>query len=57
MKQLLDPVKVDRHFRGFDPEPRLISDTITAFHDENIRRAKYLVTSPTPVIYITPPLE
>jgi hypothetical protein len=24
-------VKVDRHSRGFDPEPRLISDVIAAF--------------------------
>ena len=23
---------MDRHSRGFDPEPRLISDTIAAFH-------------------------
>jgi len=39
-------VKVVRDFRGFDPEPRLISDTIAAFHNDNIRRAKYLGTNP-----------
>ena len=31
-------VKVHRHTRGFDPEPRLISDTIAAFHNDNMRR-------------------
>ncbi|KAI0285329.1 hypothetical protein BGY98DRAFT_909892 [Russula aff. rugulosa BPL654] len=38
--------KVDMHLRGFDPEPRLISDAIAAFHNDNIRRATYLRTDP-----------
>jgi hypothetical protein len=39
-------VKVDRHSRGFDPEPRLISDAIAAFHNDNIMRVKRLGTNP-----------
>jgi len=39
-------VKVDRHSRGFDPEPRLISDAIAAFHNDNIMRVKHLGTNP-----------
>jgi hypothetical protein len=39
-------VKVDRHKRGFDPEPRLISDVIAAFHNDNIMRANRLGTNP-----------
>jgi hypothetical protein len=39
-------VKVDRHLRGSDPEPRLISDTIAAFHNNNIICAKLLGTNP-----------
>jgi hypothetical protein len=39
-------VKVDRPSRGFDPEPRLISDSIAAFHNDNIRRVKHLGTNP-----------
>ena len=37
---------MDRHSRGFDPETRLISDTIAAFHNDNIRRVKHLDTNP-----------
>ena len=39
-------VKVDRQSRGFDPEPRLISDTIAAFHNDNMVRVKRLGTNP-----------
>jgi hypothetical protein len=39
-------VKVDRQSRGFDPEPRLISDTIAVFHNDNIMRVKRLGTDP-----------
>jgi hypothetical protein len=39
-------VRVKRHSRGFDPEPRLISDTIAAFHNDNIMRVKRLGTEP-----------
>jgi len=39
-------VKVDRRLRGSDPEPRLISDTIAAFHNDNIIRANRLGTNP-----------
>ena len=39
-------VKADRHSRGFDPEPRLISDAIAAFHNDNIMRVKHLGTNP-----------
>jgi hypothetical protein len=39
-------VKVDRHSRGFDPEARLISDAIAAFHNDNIMRVKRLGTDP-----------
>ena len=33
-------VKVDRRSRGFDPEARLISDAIGAFHNNNLMRIK-----------------
>jgi hypothetical protein len=39
-------VKVDRQSRGFDPEPRLISDTIAAFHNDNIMRVNRLGKDP-----------
>jgi hypothetical protein len=39
-------VRVDRHFRGSDPEPRLISDAIAAFHNSNIMRVKRHGTDP-----------
>jgi len=40
-------VKVHRHSRGFDPEPRLISDVIAAFHNNNnMVRVKHLGTEP-----------
>jgi hypothetical protein len=39
-------VKVDRQSRGFDPEPRLILDTIAAFHNDNMVRVKRLGTNP-----------
>ena len=39
-------VKVHKHTREFDPEPRLISDAIAAFHNDNIRRMKDLGTDP-----------
>ena len=39
-------VKVNKHSRGFDSEPRLISDAIAAFHNDNIMRAEYRVTNP-----------
>jgi len=39
-------VKVDRHSRGFDPGPRLISDAIAAFHNDNIMRVNRLGTNP-----------
>ena len=39
-------VKVHTHSRGFDPEPRLISDAIAAFHNNNIMRVKRLGTNP-----------
>jgi hypothetical protein len=39
-------VKVHRRSRGFDPEPRLISGTIAAFHNDNMRRVKDLGTDP-----------
>ena len=38
--------KVDMHLRGFDPEPRLISDAIAAFHNNNNLRAKFFGTDP-----------
>jgi hypothetical protein len=38
--------KVARPSRGFDPEPRLISDAIAAFHNDNIMRVKRLGTNP-----------
>ena len=38
--------KVDRCSRGFDPEPRLISESIAAFHNDNIMREKHLGTDP-----------
>jgi hypothetical protein len=38
-------VKVDRPSRGFDPEPRLISDTIAAFRNDDMRRVKHLGTN------------
>ena len=43
---LLLVVKVHTHTRGFDPEPRLISDAIAAFHNDNIMRVKRLGTNP-----------
>ena len=39
-------VKVNRHSRGFDPEPRLISDAIGAFHNDNLMRVTRLGTNP-----------
>jgi len=39
-------VKVDRRSRGFDPEPRLISDAIGAFNNDNIIRVERLGTKP-----------
>lgn len=39
-------IRVDRHSRGFDPEPRLISDTIPAFHNDNVKRVKHLGIDP-----------
>jgi len=39
-------VKVNRPSRGFGPEPRLISDTIAAFHNDDIMRVKRLGTDP-----------
>jgi hypothetical protein len=39
-------IKVDRHPREFDPEPRLISDAIVAFHNDNIMRVNRLGTNP-----------
>ncbi len=45
-KAIILVAKVDRHSRGFDPEPRLISDAIATFHNDNIRRVKHLGTNP-----------
>jgi hypothetical protein len=39
-------VKVDSRWRGSDPEPRLISEAIAAFHNDNIMNAKHLGTDP-----------
>ena len=39
-------IRVDRQSRGFYPEPRLISDTIAAFHNDNMVRVKRLGTDP-----------
>jgi len=39
-------VKADRRSRGFNPEPRLISDAIGAFHNDNIMREKHLGIDP-----------
>lgn len=39
-------VRVDRYSRGFDLEPRLISDAIAAFHNDNIMRMERLRTTP-----------
>jgi hypothetical protein len=39
-------VKVDRHARWFDPEARLVSDTIAAFYNNNAMRVKRLGTDP-----------
>ena len=39
-------VKVDRHSRGFDPEARLISETIAAFQNNNGIRVKRLGIDP-----------
>ena len=39
-------VKVDRHSRGFDPEPRFISEAIAAFHNDNIMRVERFGTTP-----------
>ena len=47
-KAILLVVKVDSHSRGFDPEPRLISDAIGAFHQDNVMRAKRLGTNALP---------
>jgi hypothetical protein len=38
--------RVDRHSHGSDPEPRLISDAIAAFHNSNIMRVKRLGIDP-----------
>lgn len=45
-KAIILVAKVDIHARGFDPVPRLISDSIAAFHNDNIRRVKHLGTNP-----------
>ena len=46
-KIILLVVRVDRQSRGFDPEPRLISDTIAALpYNDNIMRVKRLGTEP-----------
>ncbi len=45
-KAIILVAKVDRHSRGFDPEPRLISDAIAAFHNDNIRRVNHLGINP-----------
>ena len=39
-------VKMDSHLRGSDPEPRLISEAIAAFHNNNNLRAKFFGTDP-----------
>jgi hypothetical protein len=39
-------VKVDTHLRGSYPEPRLISEAIAAFHNDNIMNAKHLGIDP-----------
>jgi hypothetical protein len=39
-------VKVDSHLRGSDPESRLISGAIAAFHNDNIMRVKRFGTDP-----------
>ena len=46
VRAILLVVKVDRHSRGFDPEPRLISDTISAFQNDNLMRVEILGTTP-----------
>jgi hypothetical protein len=45
-KAIILVVKVDIHLRGSDPEARLISEAIAAFHNDNIRRVKHLGTDP-----------
>jgi hypothetical protein len=39
-------VKVDGHLRGSDPEARLISGAIAAFHNDNLMRVKRFGTDP-----------
>lgn len=39
-------VKADSHFLGSDPEPRLISQAIAAFYNDNIMLARHLGTDP-----------
>ena len=45
-KAILMVINVDRHVRGSNPEPRLISHAIGAFHNSNIMRTKCLGTNP-----------
>jgi hypothetical protein len=45
-RAILLVVRVDNHLRGSNPEPRLISDTIAAFHNDNIMRTNRLGTDP-----------
>ena len=45
-KTILLVVKVDRRKRGFDPEARIVSDAIGAFHNDNIMRLKRFGTKP-----------
>jgi hypothetical protein len=39
-------VKADSRWRGSDPDPRLISEAIAAFHNDNVMNAKHLGTDP-----------
>ena len=43
---ILFVVKVDTHSRGFDPEPRLISDATDVFHNDEMMPVKRLSTEP-----------
>jgi hypothetical protein len=45
-RSVLLVVKVDSHLRGSDPEPRLISAAIAAFHNDNIGRVEHLGADP-----------
>jgi hypothetical protein len=42
-------VRVVRSLRGFEPEPRVISDAVGAFHNDNVRRTNHIGTNTNPI--------